>query len=215
MKYYSLIPIIGHGSTDLIDLPFKTCLIHFSSFLLFNKFNIFNNIQKKSILTLFSIFHFSHDIPDTIHEKNISSYKHIFMSFFHILMIKKPIFAKIYLNIIHTPLHYFKTIKINSIFFNRNYKLNNLLKINLSLITTLFCIFMLQNKNEEYLQLFENNYGELWWISPIIAHIILNEIININIENKIKLIKYNNYKNYIKYPIILTKNYKNYLHFLM
>ena len=213
MKYYSLIPIIGHGSTDLIDLPFKTCLIHFSSFLLFNKFKIFNNFQKKSILTLFSICHFSHDIPNKIYNKNIYSYKHIFMSFFHILMLKKPIIAKIYLNLIHTPLHYLRTIKIKN--YSKNYKLRNLLKINIAFLTTIFSIFILQNKNEKYLQICETNYGELWWITPIIAHIILNEIININVSNKIKLIKYNNCKYYLKKPITLANNSKKYFDFLI
>tara|TARA_Y100000022_G_scaffold185153_1_gene180733 strand:- start:181 stop:561 length:381 start_codon:yes stop_codon:yes gene_type:complete len=126
-------------------------------------------------------------------------------------MIKKPIFAKVYLNIIHTPLHYFRTLKINN--FNKNYKLRNLLKINVVLITTLFSIFILQNKDNKYLKIFENKYNDLWWISPIIGHIILNEIINIS--NKIKLIKCNNYKNYINVPIVIANNYKNYLYFLM
>ena len=88
----------------------------------------------------------------------------IISSFFHILWLRFPKIAKIYLIFIHTPLHYIKTFK-NGVIIG---------KISLAAITTIFTYYILKNNVD---LIIKDRYNELWWLSPVLGHIILDEII--------------------------------------
>ena len=85
-RYPLLLPIIGHGSTDIVDLPFETIRIHFLSAILVY---ILKENQRRIILILSSIIHISRDIPD----KN----RLLISAGIHTLWLFKPIIAKLYL----------------------------------------------------------------------------------------------------------------------
>ena len=57
IKYPLLIPIIGHGATDLIDFPKETLIYNFLSALIVYNSNYF---QRKTLLISSSIFHMFH-----------------------------------------------------------------------------------------------------------------------------------------------------------
>ena len=167
IKYPLLIPIIGHGSTDLIDLPKQTLLYNFLSGLIVYNLNYF---QRKTLLISSSIFHIAQDIPKKIRFNHkiydIENIRYLISSIIHIFWINKPIIAKLHLLCIHSPLHYMRSFKIH-----HNYKLKYSLGIFVSIIGAIF----LQNNYNSY---FDLKYGELWYIAPIVAHILLNHKIN-------------------------------------
>ena len=81
IKYPLLIPIIGHGATDFIDLPKQTLIYNFLSGLLVYNLNIF---QRKTLLISSSVFHIAQDIPKKIILKNKIYNIKIFVIFFWI-----------------------------------------------------------------------------------------------------------------------------------
>ena len=179
IKYPLLIPTIGHGATDLIDNPLQAITLNiFSVLLVYN----LNYIQRQYCLIIFSIFHLSEDIPNKVKitQKvlDFKNYKIILSSLFHKIMIKKPLIAKLYFSLIHSPLHYLRIIKTKV-------KVNE--KIILGLFTSLISIFLL---NKDYDIIIENKMNKLWWIFPILPHIILTHKFN---KNYIKFKKYNFY----------------------
>ena len=156
LKYPLLIPIIGHGSTDIFDLPIESLTMHlFSSIIVYN----LNYNNRKLLLLGSSIIHISNDLPI---KNNL-----IYSSLLHILWLKKPIISKLYLLLYHTPLHYFRNY-----FFSDKLTFN--LKILASAFTTLFAIYALNKDGDKYM---ENKYGKLWWTAPVVGHIGLNSII--------------------------------------
>lgn len=167
MRHLSLLPVIGHGSTDLFDLPLHTILIHFVCFNLVKNLNIY---QRRNLLITSSILHLSNDFFFTKHFKLIIS------GIFHFFAIKKPSIFKLYMIFFHTPLHYLKTLKYNN---NNNNNLIKKSKIGLVLLTTILSAIAIKNNFDVKL---EKKFGEYWWISPIFAHIIINEIINHDIK---------------------------------
>jgi len=188
IKYPLLIPIIGHGATDFIDLPKETLIYNFLSALLVYNLNYF---QRKTLLTTTSIFHISQDIPKKIILKNkiynIENIRYIFSGLIHYFWIKKPILAKLHLLCIHTPLHYLRCFIIK-----KKYKLKYILGIFVSVVGAIF----LQKNYNSY---FDLKYGELWYIGPIVAHILLNYKINEKfINNIINFDKNNKYKYYLQ-----------------
>ena len=165
IKYPLIIPSIGHGSTDLLDLPYETLRYNLISCLIV--YNLNYNLRK-IILLLSSIIH----IADDFNIKNNN--KFLFSSIFHILWLKKPIISKIYLSFIHTPIHYIKIY--NS---KRKWKL----KLGLGGLISILSIIIL-NKNIDII--IDKKMGKLWWIFPIIPHIYLTNKINnfkINLKN--------------------------------
>ena len=191
IKYPLLIPIIGHGATDFIDLPKETLIYNFLSALIVYNLNI---VQRKTLLISSSIFHITQDIPKKIILKNkiynIQKVRYLISSVIHIFWIKKPILAKLHLLCIHSPLHYFRCFIIK-----RKYKLKYTLGAFVSIIGAIF----LQKNYNSY---FDLKYGELWYIGPIVAHILLNYKINQNhINNKNILYKNNKYINHLNQVI--------------
>ena len=175
VKYPLLIPIIGHGATDIIDFPFETLTYNlFSAILVYNC----NLIVRQALLIGFSIFHNIQDIPNKIIYKskiiNLSNIKVPLMTIIHGLWIKYPIIAKIHFLSFHTPLHYLRIILMRS-------------KVELKLLTgfsvSLASIYFL---NKDYDLIMEEKMGKLWWVFPILPHIILTHKTNYNFINNVK-----------------------------
>tara|TARA_B100000902_G_C27264197_1_gene892533 strand:+ start:1043 stop:1582 length:540 start_codon:yes stop_codon:yes gene_type:complete len=157
IKYPLLIPIIGHGSTDIVDLPIQTLQIHFLSTILVY---LLRENHRRVLLILSSIIHISRDIP---HKNRL-----LISAGFHKLWLYKPIIAKLYLLLYHTPIHYI-----------RNYKLSQknkfILKCFTSITTTVLSFFGLKNNLDIKI---EKKLGKYWWTAPVVGHIIMNEKIN-------------------------------------
>lgn len=149
MKYPLLIPTLGHGSTDLIDKPKLTLILH-SCGLISVKFTpIF---LRKFILLTSSIIHMKRDMPL------------IFSSIMHFAWLKFPILAKTYLSFIHTPIHYIRSYYQTP----KNFKL----KFFIGILSSLFLAYGLENK---YDIIIEKYLGKFWWVSPIFVHILISE----------------------------------------
>ena len=196
IKYPLLIPIIGHGATDFIDLPKQTLIYNFLSGLLVYNLNIF---QRKTLLISSSIFHIAQDIPKKIRFNHkiydIQNIRYLISSIIHVFWINKPLIAKLHLLCIHSPLHYARCFIIK-----KNYKLKYILGGFVSIIGAIF----LQKNYHIY---FDLKYGELWYIGPIVAHILLNYKINQNhINNKNIFYKNNTYRYYLQ-NILYTKQF--------
>ena len=157
IKYPLLIPVIGHGAPDIVDFPFQTIFYNILSSLLVYNLNIF---QRKTILVLFSIFHTSQDIPNKIilNSKNsinskslkildLKYNKYVIASLFHGIMIKKPLIAKLYFLLLHTPIHYLRIIKT---------KIKVKEKLLVGLATSIISMFLL---NKDYDNKIEKKNG--------------------------------------------------------
>ena len=162
IKYPLLIPTFGHGSTSLIISPFETLASN-----LFSGLCIYycSFIQRKMLLIIFSIYH----IADDFNIKN-NFYKYSFSSLFHLAWLKQPLISKCYLTLLHTPRHYLtiykRKIRVTQQFF---------IGIGTSLLAIPFLNANLDSK-------LNNNLGELWYVAPIIAHIIVHSYYNIIIN---------------------------------
>ena len=174
MKYPLLIPMVGHGSTDIIDKPIKSVLFNLGTGLLIKNMNLIN---RKRLLVGFSIFHIAQDIPN--------KFKYVISSLLHYIWIKKPIIAKLNLLLIHTPLHYLR------IYYKKD-KWKE--KIFLGLLTSIIGGLLIEKEIDVLLN---KKLGELWWVSPVIAHIILTEIINRNFVYKVNV-----FNNAVKFKVI-------------
>lgn len=157
IRYPLLLPMIGHGSTDIVDLPIQSLQIHFLSGILVY---LLRENQRRVLLMLCSTIHISRDIP---HKNRL-----LMSAGLHKLWLWKPIIAKLYLLLYHTPLHY-----IRNFTFSTNKKF--ILKSIISFITIVSVFFGLKNNIDIKL---EKNFGKYWWTGPIVGHIILNEKIN-------------------------------------
>ena len=124
-------------------------------------------MQRKILLTSTSIYHISLDIPYKKHKILISS-------FFHGIWIKYPIISKLYLLIIHTPLHYLKIFLLK-----KNWKK----KYTIGFLTSFLSNILINRNIENYMDL---KFGKLWWIFPIIPHVYLCNKINNKYIKKIK-----------------------------
>lgn len=160
MKYPLIVPMIGHGATDIIELPLKSILLNVGIALLIHPVSI---SMRKILLVGFSIFHIAQDIP--------LKFKYIYSSLLHFIWIKKPVIAKINLLLIHTPLHYKKLYL--------TYRWRE--KYITGFITSVISFFILHKNLDIYLNTL---LGDFWWLSPVISHIILTEMQN-NKTNKI------------------------------
>ena len=187
IKYPLLIPVIGHGATDIIDYPLETISLNILSAIIVYNCNLF---FRRVMLIGFSIIHLSGDIPNKIKINsqifNIKNKKLLLSSLFHKIMIKKPIIAKLYFLIIHSPLHYLRIIKT---------RIKTRQKIILGFLTSIISIFFL---NKDYDIIIENKMNKLWWIFPILPHILLTAKFNYNYNYNYKKSKNNkNNKNNI------------------
>ena len=175
IKYPLLIPVIGHGATDIIDFPFETLIYNlFSAVLVYNC----NLIVRQALLIGFSIFHNVQDIPNQILYKskiiNLKKIKYPLVGLVHCLWIKFPIIAKLHFLTFHSSLHYLRIILMRS-------------KVELKLLTgfsvSLASMYFL---NKDYDLIMEKKIGQLWWVFPILPHIILTHKTKYNFIKNVK-----------------------------
>lgn len=152
-----LIPIIGHGATNIINYPLQTISLNIICYFLIDKLSL---ERRKILLIIFSIYHINDDYFF------INKYINLIITiFFHIIWIYYPIIAQLYLSLIHTPMHY-----LNIIINYKNFKIYILFGLLISLFS-FFCLYL--NKYDKYL---DNNLGAFWYVGPIVSHIIINKI---------------------------------------
>jgi hypothetical protein len=181
IKYPLLIPVIGHGATDIITFPLESVLLNIVGIVLIKNINL---NKRKIILTSASILHILDDFP---FKKN---YKKLIISgIYHILWLKKPIIAKLHLALFHTPLHYIR------IYYS---KIKYKEKFITGFLTSIIGSFVL---NKGYDKSLDKIFGELWWVSPILTHIFLTNIYKIKFQEF-----YNNkYINNLHFKKIISK----------
>tara|TARA_Y100000741_G_scaffold206308_1_gene157006 strand:+ start:4625 stop:5134 length:510 start_codon:yes stop_codon:yes gene_type:complete len=158
--------MIGHGATDIIHLPELSIIMNIFFSIFIHKCNLNN---RKKLLIGSSIYHIAQDIP--------FKSKYLISSIIHYIWLKKPIIAKLHLLLIHTPLHYLKI-------YVRNYKWKE--QFFIGILTSLIGSILLEKNIDIKLN---KKLGELWWVGPIISHIILSDIINKNFLYYYKKIK--------------------------
>jgi hypothetical protein len=168
-----MVPMIGHGATDIIDLPSLTIFFNMFFSIFIHNCNLDN---RKKLLIGSSIHHIAQDIP--------CKFNYVISSLLHYIWIKNPIIAKLNLLLIHTPLHYLK------IYIKKD-KWKE--KIFLGLLTSVIGGLLIE---KEFDVLLNKKLGELWWVSPVIAHIILTEIINRNFISKVNV-----FNNAVKFKV--------------
>jgi len=158
VKYPLIIPTIGHGSTSLIVTPYETLITNLLSIIIINFTSIFN---RKLLLILFSIYHIADDF-------NINNQikKYTIVSLFHLSWLYKPIISKLYLSFIHTPLHYYKIY---------NNKIKYKQQISIGFFTSFLSIIGLKYNLDIKLN---KLFGELWFVGPIISHIMVHSYYN-------------------------------------
>jgi len=168
-----MVPMIGHGATDIIDLPSLTIFFNMFFSIFIHNCNLDN---RKKLLIGSSIHHIAQDIP--------CKFNYVISSLLHYIWIKNPIIAKLNLLLIHTPLHYLK------IYIKKD-KWKE--KIFLGLLTSVIGGLLIE---KEFDVLLNKKLGELWWVSPVIEHIILTEIINRNFISKVNV-----FNNAVKFKV--------------
>ena len=157
MRRFDIIPIVGHGSTNLIDIPLVTLFSHLLSAVLIKNLNI---VQRKRILLISSVKHISQDFKFTKYSIALSI-------ILHHIWLKNKMIAIHYLSFIHTPLHYYNSFQLSK---KNKWKLWG--KISLAILTTIGTIISFKYNVDIRLS---NQLGELWWVSPILGHILCNE----------------------------------------
>lgn len=157
MRRFDIIPIVGHGSTNLIDIPLITLLSHLLSAILIKNLNI---VQRRRILLLSSVRHISQDFYFTKYSIPLS----ILLNW---IWLKNKMIAIYYLSFFHTPLHYYNSFQISK---KNRWKLWG--KISLAILTTIGTIIGLKYNVDSKLN---EQLGQFWWVSPILGHILCNE----------------------------------------
>ena len=164
MKRFDIIPIVGHGSTNLIDIPLITLLSHLLSAILINNLNI---VQRKNILLISSVRHISQDFKFTKYSLPLSI-------LLHWIWLKNKMIAIYYLSFIHTPIHYYNCFQLSK---KNKWKLWG--KISLAILTTIGTIIGLKyNLDSKLIE----QLGQFWWVSPILGHILCNEYTEVKIK---------------------------------
>jgi hypothetical protein len=163
IKHPLLVPTFGHGATSLILNPYATLLSNFICGVGIYYCSLF---QRKMLLLIFSIYH----IADDFKIQN-NFYKYSLSSLFHYTWLKYPLLSKCYLTLVHSPRHYLTIYK-------KKHRVAQQLLIGFG--TSALAIPFL-NANLDHIL---NNYlGELWFVGPIIAHIIVHSYYNKIINN--------------------------------
>lgn len=144
-----LTPTIAHGITDLVECPRKTLI----SYALINPIVLNMNIEQQTMLLLASsVYHMRKDVLGGLMGSSI----------LHNLWLYEPLFAQFYLSCIHTPRHYYRSLKTK--------RLPKLCLIACMSIITIIGIHYNWNVH------LTNQFGILWWSAPVISHIFVNEL---------------------------------------
>tara|TARA_B110000444_G_scaffold258858_2_gene300949 strand:- start:19029 stop:19493 length:465 start_codon:yes stop_codon:yes gene_type:complete len=147
--------MIGHGATDIIDTPSGTIFLNIIFSILIHNCNIYN---RRGLLIGSSIYHIAQDIP-------CNKYRYAISTSIHYLWLKNPIIAKLHLLLIHTPIHYYRIYLMKN-----NFKI----KLGVGICTSIIGNIILEKKIDIKLN---DKLGELWWVAPILSHIILTNYI--------------------------------------
>lgn len=146
-----ILPTVPHGITDIIDSPEKTLAVYstIGPFIL----NM-NDENKQIILLISSIYHMRKDVPFGI----------LGSAYMHDIWLKQPEIAVLFLSFIHTPRHYMRSFK-----YKKKEKI-----ISIFLFSIIMLISLLYNVDTQLIE----NFGEYWWISPAVCHIVVHETNN-------------------------------------
>ena len=148
-QYIMLIPTIAHGITDLAVCPIKTL----TSYAIINPIVLNMNIEYQTILLLVSsVYHMRNDVPGGL----------LGSSIMHNIWVYEPQFAHFFLGYIHTPRHYYKSLKTK-----------RLPKLCLIFGMSMLALIGLTYNWNEY---FICKFGSLWWSAPVISHIFVHEL---------------------------------------
>ena len=150
-----LIPTIAHGITDIVDYPKESIITYALVCPLVYHFPL---PVKTGLLLIGSIYHMRHDTP--------SFRVNVLM---HMLWIHSPIIADFYLSFIHTPRHYYRTLLQNSYGFKAK-------MICIGIMTIIATMDMLFKYTDQLIS--------LWWVGPVLSHIYLTDLHNLNFDNE-------------------------------
>lgn len=144
-----LIPTIAHGITDLADCPLKTL----GSYAIINPIVLNMNVEYQTILLLASsVYHMRNDIPGGL----------LGSSIMHNIWLYEPQIAHFFLDFIHTPRHYYRSLQTKRV-----------PKLCLVFCMSVLAFVGLHYNWNTYLT---NTFGVLWWSAPVISHIFVNEV---------------------------------------
>jgi len=143
-----ILPTVPHGITDIVDSPKKTLFVYST---LAPTIMHLNDDVKKVGLMICSIYHMRKDVPFGI----------LGSVCMHNIWLSRPEIAVLFLSFIHTPRHYLRTLKINK------------KKKIISIVSFTCCMFLGLSHGFD-LKMIEY-FGNYWWISPAICHIIIHE----------------------------------------
>jgi len=141
----TLLPAISHGITDIVDYPVESIITYAIFIPIVYQFPL---KVKTGLLIGASLYHLRQDVPGGM----------IGNVCMHLLWIKFPLFAELYLSFIHTPRHYLRSFHTNFIL--------KLLWIKLFTIVSLF----------EMIFHWTQHFKDLWWVGPVLAHIYMTDI---------------------------------------
>lgn len=142
-------PMVAHGITDLVDCPVKTLV----SYAVLNPIILQLDLpQQAALLFTCSVYHMRKDAPGGL----------LGSLCLHQLWIMEPSIAHLFLNFIHTPRHYYRSLQTKSV-----PKLGCI---------ALMCIVTMVSYHYHLDQLMNQRYGDLWWSAPVVSHIFVNEL---------------------------------------
>ena len=142
-------PTIAHGITDLIACPKRTLI----SYAILNPMIWSFEVDKQAVLLFAcSIYHMRKDVPGGV----------LGSAWMHNIWLVYPDTAVFFLNYIHTPRHFMRTLKTQTI-----------PKICLISCMSLVALVAMVYNVDDW---FESVYGVLWWSGPVISHIFVNEL---------------------------------------
>jgi hypothetical protein len=140
---------VAHGITDLVVCPRKTLI----SYAIINPIVLQMDVDQQAMLLIASsIYHMRKDVPGGL----------LTSSCMHNLWLVYPDFAVFFLNYIHTPRHFMRSLKTQPI-------PKICLVATMSLISLGVMIYNVE-------PLMSNTYGILWWSAPVVSHIFVNEL---------------------------------------
>jgi len=157
-----LIPAIVHGITDIVDAPVESIFTYALVCPLVYHFPL---PVKTTLLLIGSVYHLRHDVPYGL-KGNV---------FMHLLWIQQPIIAELYLSIVHTPRHYYRTLLLDTYGF----------KIKLLWIVLMSFIVIADMIFKYSVRLASLGSVPLWWVGPVLCHIYMTDFYIPSITHKV------------------------------
>ena len=151
-----MIPAIAHGITDIVDAPVESIFTYAMVCPLVYHLPI---EVKTGLLLCASVYHLRHDVPYGL-KGNI---------LMHLLWIKQPIIAELYLSFIHTPRHYYRTLLLDTYGFK---------------LKCLWIGLMTFAAIADMIFKYSDRLTRLWWVGPVLAHIYMTDFYIPSINHK-------------------------------